>query len=176
MKDVMIDLETFGNGNNAAICQIGACYFDRNTGEIGNTFKVNIDAASAVKLGAAMDASTVYWWLEQSPEARASISAPPRLDIADAMYQLNDFLGNCTRLWSHATFDFVIIMNTFRLLGVKPNFSYRAARDIRTLVDLAKVDTVNAVERTGTHHDGLEDAIHQVKYCVLAMNKLKGKL
>jgi hypothetical protein len=51
MKDVMLDIETFGNGKHAAICQIGACYFDRSNGEIGATFKVNVDARSAEKSG-----------------------------------------------------------------------------------------------------------------------------
>ncbi len=168
----MIDLETFGTGNSAAICQIGACYFDRETGEIGAKFKVNIDATSAAKAGGSIDASTIYFWLAQGAEARASITADPKLDIKDAFHQLNEFLASAKRIWSHATFDFVVIMDTFRRLDIKPNFRYNAARDIRTLVDLSRL-TVNKVERTGVHHDGLEDAIHQVKYCVLAMNALK---
>ena len=174
IHDVMIDLETLGNGDHAAICQIGACYFDRYTGEIGNTFKINVNAASAAKHGGQLDASTVYWWLSQSQEARDSILADPKLDIVDAMNKLNAFLAGAHRIWSHATFDFVIISNTFRKLGIKPLFSYRAARDIRTLVDLANV-TVTKTERTGTHHDGLADALHQVKYCVKAINKLKAR-
>jgi len=39
MKDVMLDVETLGTKSTAAIIQIGACYFDRETGEIGDKFK-----------------------------------------------------------------------------------------------------------------------------------------
>ncbi len=43
MRDCMIDFETLGTGPDAAIIQVGACYFDRVTGEIGATFKRNFD-------------------------------------------------------------------------------------------------------------------------------------
>lgn len=174
MKDVMVDIETLGNGKNACVVQIGACYFDRLTGEIGETFKVNIDARSAVKEGAELDADTVYWWLRQSPEAIASITAEPLNEIRKAFFALNLFLQDAKYIWSHATFDFVILTETYKRLDIKPTFRYNAARDIRTLVDLAKISTV-ATPREGLHHDGLADALHQVKYCVLAFQKLGGK-
>ena len=171
-KDVMIDLETLGNGKNACVVQIGACYFNRETGEIGDKFKVNVDAESAMRSGADMDASTVYWWLSQSPEAIASIIAQPRVSIEQAFTDLNVFLSGARAIWSHATFDFVTITETYKRLNIKPLFGFRAARDIRTLVDLAKI-TVDGRVRIGTHHDGLADAIHQVGYCVEALNKIK---
>lgn len=174
MKDVMVDLESFGNGKNACICQIGACYFDRITGEIGATFKVNIDARSAVKSGAQIDADTVYFWLAQSKEAQDSITKDPLISIEDGMAQLNDFLAGAKNVWSHATFDFVIIQETFKRLDMKPKFHYRAARDIRTLIELANV-TVSKTPRTGLHHDGLEDCKHQVKYCVEAFKKIAAR-
>lgn len=175
MKDVMIDLETLGNGKNACVTQIGACYFDRETGEIGKTFKVNVDARSSVKSGAEIDADTVYWWLKQSPEAVKSMTEGELLNITDAFNLLNTFLADAKCIWSHATFDFVIITETYKRLGIKTLFKYRAARDIRTLIDLAKV-TIDDTPRTGVHHDGLADAEHQVKYCVKAFNKLSNKM
>lgn len=172
MNDVMIDFETLGNGENKCICQVGAVYFDRVSGELGKEFKVNIDAESHVHAGAVIDASTVYWWLGQSDPARVSILAQPRVNVVEAMSQLNVFLADATRIWSHATFDFVTLMDTLRKLGIKPTFGYRAGLDLRTLVYLAGVE-VASFPREGVHHDGLEDAKHQVKYAVAAMNAVK---
>lgn len=172
MKDVMIDFETFGNGDNNCICQVGAVYFDRTTGELGTEFKANIDAESHAKRGAVLAASTVYWWLGQSEAARASILEQPRLDVVEAMTALNTFLADADRIWSHATFDFVILMDTLRKLGIKPTFGYKAGLDLRTLVYLAGTQ-VSSVVREGTHHDGLADAKHQVKYAVGSMNAVK---
>jgi len=173
MKDVMIDLETFGNGKNACVVQVGAVYFNRVTGETGDVFKRNIDARSAVASGAEMDADTVYWWMSQEKAAIDSIMQGPLDPLGETFAALNIFLSKADAIWSHATFDFVIVMETFKRLGMKPKFSYRAARDIRTLIDLAQVDPRNPrYIREGTHHDALDDAKFQVKYCVHALTKL----
>jgi len=173
MKDVMLDLETFGTGPDAVIVQIGACFFDRATGEIGETFKVNVTPKSAIESGAIMDADTVCWWMNQSEAARKSILAEPQLDIETAMIQLNQFLSPAKAIWSHATFDFVIVTQTLRRLKIKPKFRYQAARDIRTLNDLGKTALTNTPSiRDGVHHDALEDCKFQVKYCVVALNSL----
>lgn len=172
MKEVMIDLETLGNGENKCVIQVGACYFDRSTGIVGATFKRNIDAQDAVRQGFELDAKTVYWWLAQSAEARASILEAPLLPIKSVFEELNVFLTGATQIWSHATFDFVTIMETYRKLNIIPSFGYKTARDIRTLMDLFKI-TVDKTEREGVHHDGLADAIHQVKYCTQAFKKLE---
>lgn len=173
MNDVMIDFETFGVSKGAVICQVGAVYFDKTTGELGAEFKANIDAASHMKYGGTMDASTVYWWLAQSEAARASILADPKEDIFTVMTRLNEFLKPSKRVWSHATFDFVLLMETFRLLGIKPSVSYKAGLDLRTLTYLSGTE-IKGFDRAGTHHDGLDDAKHQVKYCVAALNRVKG--
>ena len=171
MKDVMIDFETLDTSPNAVVVQIGAVEFDRTTGEIGREFKVNVDAQSAVNSGATLNASTVEFWLNQSNEARASILASPKIPIYKAFDDLNKFLSNCKYIWSHATFDFVILCQTLNRLHIKPNFSYRSARDIRTLVDLSGGGTTAA--REGTHHDALDDCRFQVKYCVEMMKRIK---
>lgn len=173
MRKIMLDLETLGNETNKVICQIGACEFDLETGEIGKTFKVNVDAESHAREGGKLDARTVYWWLSQDKAAINSIIADPKLPIREAFAQLNEFLKDAKQIWSHSTFDFVTIQDTYKLLNIDPLFKYRSARDIRTLMSLANI-TINKTEREGTHHDALDDCIHQVKYCVQAYRKLRG--
>lgn len=172
MNDVMLDLETLGNGKNKCIIQIGACYFDRETAEIGKTFKMNVSANSHVSYGAELDADTVYWWLNQPKQAQESILVEPRVHIDQAINELNEFLAPAKAIWSHATFDFVTIQETFKQLGIKPLFHYRVARDLRTIVDAGRV-TVNKIPREGVHHDALDDCKYQVKYCVEALNNIR---
>jgi hypothetical protein len=175
VTDAMIDLETLGNGKNAAVVQIGACFFDRVTGEVGPLFKINVDLQSAVDSGAEMDASTILWWLgpDSGEAARKSILEPGD-PISLAFTSLNMFLGQCHNIWSHATFDFVIVQETLKRLRIPPKYSYRAARDIRTLMELSGVDP-KSFPREGVHHDALADCIHQVKYVVAALQELRGE-
>ncbi len=168
MTEVMLDFETFGNGKRACIVQIGACYFNRVTGQIGDTYKKNVDARDAVKNGGVIDADTIYWWLGQSPQAIQSITSDPKIGIVAAMGGLNEFLKDAKCIWSHATFDFVILSETLRQLGIKPNFRYQSARDIRTLIDITGTK-IEKSEREGTHHDALDDCKFQVKYVVQAL-------
>lgn len=167
----MIDLETFGNSPNAVIIQIGACKFDRVTGEVGEMFNINVNAESGLKEGFEVQASTIYWWLEQSKAARESVSSDLKWNVRKAMGSLNFFIDDCKCVWSHSTFDFVIMMNHFRKLDIEPNVSFRAARDIRTVVDLANIN-VNSYERVGVAHDALSDCLFQVKYVVDCLNTL----
>jgi|ERR1019366_1448477 hypothetical protein len=170
MKDVMLDFETFGNGKNAAVCQVGAVFFDRKTGALGKEFFCNIDARSTVKSGGEIDADTVYWWLDQKQEARDALKGQ-QFDINVVFKDLNEFLGNADAIWSHATFDFVILQETMKRLGIKPKYSYRSARDLRTLNDLAPKDT-DAGPFAGTPHNALDDCRNQIKYCVAALNRI----
>lgn len=173
MKDVMIDLETLGTGKNAAIVQIGAAYFDRNTGNIGATFKRNINLESAVKLGGEMDASTVLWWLTQHKDAQNSITSVENItDITSALDELNDFLSGAKASWSHASFDMPILMSAMSRSGIKSKLHYRATRDIRTLIDLSGIE-IDWSSRKGVHHDALDDCLYQVEYCVKAFNALR---
>lgn len=171
-KDVMLDLETMGTSHIAPIIQIGACYFDRETGELGRRFKSNIKLSSAMEAGMVPDADTIAWWMQQSEEARSSVMSNG-LVLHTVLSRLNDFLEGGEQLWSHATFDAVILTNAMKLCGMWPKISFRGMRDIRTLVDLAGID-IYEMPRVGTHHDALDDCYYQVGYCVECFKVLKG--
>lgn len=156
----MIDFETISTSKDASVIQIGAVSFC-----LSKKLKTNIlNPKGDVSHG------TVMWWLGQSEQARLSVLADPKVDEYEAFLELNDFLSGAEEIWSHATFDFVILMETLRRLKIMPSFSYRAARDIRTLQSLARIETKS--ERKGTHHDALDDAIFQVEYCLPSIQKL----
>lgn len=174
MKDVMIDLETFDTSYHAAICQFGGVHFNRNTGELGDELLLNIDAGSCAREGLILGTDTVYWWLSQNKEAQQSILKEPRYNIKNALNQINSFLKN-KHIWSHATFDFTILVTAFDVCRIKKKFHYRDAKDIRTLIDLAgSYSEVDRSERKGTHHNALDDAKFQVKYCCEAIRRING--
>jgi DNA polymerase III epsilon subunit-like protein len=170
MKDIMIDLETLGTRSDAMIIQIGACYFDRETGEIGARFSANVDA-SEFSDKFTTDYKTIMWWFDQTNAARFSVSDLPQ-KLKDALISLHQFLDKKdVNIWCHATFDMPILLNAFRVVGLEFPIHFRNMRDIRTLVDLA--DHYSDSVRDGVHHNALDDAMFQAKYCSEAMQKLK---
>jgi len=171
MNDVMIDIETLGIRPTSVITQIGACYFDRNTGEIGDTFIRNLNVQEALKWGLTIDWKTVEWWYLQ--EQRSWLEKP--MVFTKALGELHPFVKKAKYIWSHSTFDIPILANAYNVIGSYLPFHYRQTRDIRTLTHLAGHQrNKSKVDPNDKTHNALDDCIYQVKYCVECFNKLKG--
>jgi len=169
MKDVMIDIETLGTGPESVITQIGACWFDWE-GNVGPTFLKNVELSSATDLGMKMDPQTVKWWFEQGNPTWLKDAEPARRVLSE----LADFCRPAENIWSHATFDFVILQNAYRMMGNRNGLGYRKARDIRTLVMLSGL-TVNKEDCVAKKtHNGLDDCLYQVEYCTKCYKAIKG--
>ncbi len=72
--NIMLDLETMGNGPDAAIIAVGACKFD--TIAVLDTYYCVVDLTSSLNAGLKVDGDTILWWLKQSDDARKAIHSP----------------------------------------------------------------------------------------------------
>lgn len=167
MEDLMTDIEAMGTGTNGMITQIGACYFDNKTGEIGDTFSVNISMENSFKEGFVIDPGAVKFWLNES---NRTFLSGQLLSVREALGKYSAFASRAKRMWSHM-FDFVLIQQALEKVKLN-HLKWKNWRDINTLVYLAglKKDKTDNV-RSGAH-DGLQDAMYQVDYCVKALKKL----
>jgi hypothetical protein len=166
----MIDLETMGQGPRSAITQIGAAYFDIETGIVGAELLVNVDLESSMANGLEVDGPTIKFWLEQSHRDFLSGRV---WDISDALIAFTMFIQPKTNVWSHATFDVPILLNAYKALRIAEPFHYRDARDLRTVFHLAGAVPVDDVPFRA--HNALEDCRHQIRQLVTAYNALKPK-
>jgi len=158
LTHLMVDIETLGNGPRSVITQIGACYFDPETGSIGQTFEVNINIQSCLDIGLEIDGDTIKWWFGQESRTWLNNTVPLIL----ALRQFGQFCHKAKHVWSHATFDMPILFNAYRECDEKIPFHYRTPRDIRTLVWLWG-GKFEREPRVGAH-DGLSDCKYQVEY------------
>lgn len=72
MKNIMLDLETFGTNPFSMIISIGAVYFDptkQGPEAIKSQFYVTIDPIASAKAGFLTDMSTICWWLDPQRNA-----------------------------------------------------------------------------------------------------------
>jgi DNA polymerase III epsilon subunit-like protein len=178
--DFMVDLETMGNGPTAAIVQIGCVVFDRDSGEVFDEFKVNVDLASEVKNGFTMDASTAQWWMGQSAEGKNTWVGKASYPSKDALTLFVKFVQkyreNKSVIWSHSTFDAPILMYHFGQLAMKLPIRYAFWLDLRTLSMLGRgVASIPKEARPDDAHDAVADCYYQVKWLVKCWNALKGK-
>lgn len=168
MKHVMLDLETLGTSNDAAIISIGACRFKplaRKDDKVVHSavfhFRINLEG----NIGA-IDPETVRWWLEQSQEAQDALLRPEHsISLRGALGAFDNWIAQAPVLclWSNGpTFDEVILRSAFKREGLVFPLSYRASRDCRTIFDLGKILNVQDPENT-LKHGALADAIFQAK-------------
>lgn len=157
---VMVDLETMGNSNNAAIISIGACKFDPLGSRIGEKFHLVVDMASCVAAGLTLDASTVTWWMQQSEQARKVFATDRKYDLLMALVEFNKWFGKESMpLWGNgATFDNVILRSAYRAVKMDPPWQYWDDRCYRTMKNMAPSVKM---EKLGVAHNALDDAVNQ---------------
>ena len=183
MRDIMVDLETFDNVISASIVAIGAVQCDLTTGETGSTFYRVIDLSGQQELGMTINSQTIYWWLEQSKGARDALTVEGKIKLGDMCDRFNKWiesLGVSTehlRLWGNgASFDNAIIRYAYRQCDKELPIKFWNDRDMRTVVGFYPPQMQESWRRTvfreGEHHNALDDAKHQVKYCAKILQEL----
>ena len=167
---IMIDLETMGTRPDAPIIAIGAVAF--NDIHAGRGFYCNIDLKSAVDGGGVIEPSTVMWWMMQSEGARGALQANP-MPLTEALIEFEEWLKvfEIYGVWGNgAAFDNVILSETYTRAGLKRPWPFWKDKCYRTIKDAYPDVTL---ERTGTHHNALDDARTQAEHLV-AINKAHG--
>lgn len=167
-KHCMIDLETLGSNPKAPVVQIGMVFFTREGVNLQS--QVTIDFDQAMAHGEA-DGSTIKWWLQQEKAAQENLfkNAIGVQEAADIVVKVLE-ARNANYYWSHATFDFPILLSWFRSLGRTYPLPYKRTYDLRTLEFLA--GPVEWDKRDGIHHSALDDALYQAKHAIKLLNKI----
>ncbi len=172
MPDVMLDLETMGNGPNAAIVAIGAVEFDPVNRILGRDFYQVIDLETAVRAGGVIDASTVMWWLRQSDAARNCICSEGQ-PLQQVLVEFGAWLAAMAedvKVWGNgAAFDNVILAQAYRHSDLTVPWRHWNDRCYRTMKAM-RSDV--KMERVGIHHNALNDAESQALHlmAILADN------
>jgi len=164
MKDVMLDLETWGKGPGCAIRSIGAAFFNPRTGEVGKTFYQNIDQVSCEQAGLHIDPETALWWEKQSQASKDALEANP-MSLLFAMAEFDEFWKEYggERVWCQgAAFDAPIWEAAAKALNRTVPWKYWNVRCTRTAYDILGI-WPKEIARTGTHHNALDDCLHQIK-------------
>lgn len=172
---LMVDIESMGKKPGAPIVSIGAVFFDPASGQTGPEFYKVISLESAMEWGGVPDASTILFWMKATPEARSEIIMDHAIPLDDALLQFKDFIAenaangkDTVQVWGNgATFDNVLLEDSYARTGISCPWKYWNNRDVRTIVELAKAvgyTPRHEIPFEGEPHKAISDARHQVKY------------
>jgi exodeoxyribonuclease VIII len=177
-REVMLDLETMSLQPNAAVIAIGAVTFDLKTLTLGERFYTNVDLVSCQEYGLHIDAGTVKWWLSQSEDARKGVTGKAS-PLSAALQNFAEWLEASTLpvkercIWGNgANFDPVVLEQAYVACSIEVPWKFWGVRCFRTLKNLWP--HVEADKRQGTHHNALDDAVHQVEHIFKIRRTLRG--
>ncbi len=168
---IMIDLETMGTRPNAPIISIGAVSFD--AWGIRDTFYRDVTLHSSVKSGAVIDPSTVLWWLRQDKAAQDAFEEgqDEALSLEQALRDFSQFVcsygDGLKGVWGNgASFDNVIMHESGKRcrVGTWEFWKDRCYRTVKSMFPDVPF------ERSGTHHNALDDARSQALH-LIAINE-----
>lgn len=155
------DFETLGLEPSAKVLSLGLAKFNIKTGEILETKLWRFSNVGQEKRTKTQ--SVIEWWDKQSLEARTEAfggSTP----IQTMMHDVEDLFDDPkVMLWGNgANFDVAILDNIF---SYEAPWEFWNVRDMRTIVWAAGLLGFNkdSIEREGTHHSAIDDAVHQAK-------------
>lgn len=182
IDNVMVDLETLGTTADSAIISIGAVKFDIESGKMDeSSFYTRVSIQSNLDWKRMISASTLKWWLTDdkvSQEARnGSFAAGGELELGEMLEQFATWLAGPVKwkIWANGSdFDTPMLAHAFKEAGMKTPWEYFNSRCVRTYKNLPQGRDVK-VERVGTHHNALDDAIYQTNLVCAIHRKLMGK-
>lgn len=181
-ENAMIDIETMGILNNAAIISIGVVMFNKDG--IGFTFYKKVNLESCIKAGLSIDSATIIWWLKQPEEARKeffdnkqdfSLKRALRemcyfLDIQDPKADTRNRVKEDLKVWGNGSvFDITILENALNVMNIPIPWRYNNIRCFRTYKAMNK-NIIN-IPKDRSAHNALEDAIWQAEYAIEIMNE-----
>lgn len=175
---VMLDLETMGNKSNAALISIGAVEFDIDTGETGDEFYDTIDLESCLDVGLKVNASTIYWWLQQNPKAQQEVAKggnPINFVLQEFTRWMNERIADVCIWGNGSRFDIGLLEDAYVACGYKKMpWGFRNERDLRTLVSFypeIKTRVTTEWKNKMIEHHPIDDCKMQIAYATEIWNK-----
>lgn len=170
---VVLDLETMGTKQDAAIIEIGTVIFNHAgvASAIPNVidqWSNSVSLESSMKYGGTVSAETINWWMHTDrTEARDTLLAGTQMSLPSALNvvatKILDYSQSNPKplIWGNGVnFDNAILKSAYERLDVKVPWGHRQDADFRTLKLLYK-DVVPEPAFVGTPHIALDDARHE---------------
>lgn len=197
MYEMMFDLETLDTKPKAAVLSVGAVIWETmfypENGElryeVKDRFLRKLDLDEQFLLGRTVSQSTLLWWMQQDPTAKAEAFDPVRRGCEEVLDQLDHWVesngSEITKFWaSPDSFDFPIwedlardIYGAWDYTGYVP-WKYSQKRDVRSVVDAANYSVRDHVDSTlvGVPHTPVYDCEWQISLLTAARNKINRRI
>jgi hypothetical protein len=144
----------------------------------GPTFYKKVKSMSCWVAGLTVDQSTIDWWSKQPQEVQDELKTGTE-DLVDVVFAFHHWFHEqrAKYVWCQgAGFDEPLWTAAARAVGVRTiPWQFYNTRCTRTIYHAAGLDP-KSVPRDGTHHNALDDAVHQVRCVQRAHEMIEAKI
>lgn len=168
-KHIVIDIETLGRRNNAAITQVGIVLADENL-DVLDQYLIQVAPDVWNTCNRTFTGETLLWWMQQK---NTPISNTPThsvcsyKDLVDKLYKIfRRYNTEETIVWTKGSMDLFCIKDICEYLNMETPWKFWQPRDIRTVKEIIKEWKTIKNENA---HNSLDDAITE-------LNELKANL
>lgn len=152
--EYMIDIETFGTGNDAVVYQVGMIEFEGT--KITNQWLWNLDVDNQLMLGRTITADTLKFHFTTASSAASSLTAIGHNTAIEFYVMLQQIFAKSSAVWSKGSFDFNILENLASDVGHEVPWQFYNIRELRTMMKECGVPKPDTVA-----HDALQDCLDQ---------------
>jgi exodeoxyribonuclease VIII len=168
-RKIMVDIETMGDGSDAAIIAIGAVEFGVEGLRMG--YYDMIDLESSMKAGLSVSAGTIIWWMQQSEDARSLFNCETRGNLKQVLSEFGEWVKDKRGLaeepiemWGNGSdFDNVVLHNAYDKCNLDTPWNFRENRCYRTMKNM--YPNIEA-EKAGSAHCAIDDAKSQALHLI----------
>lgn len=197
-RHIMVDIETLANESAyPLITSVALVEFDMVSGEILDTFQINIDVQSSINEGFEIAGSNIQWWTETDEKVSVLRSIlNTGTTIREALHLIDQWFNSKNMsevhgIWGNSNrFDLGILGRAFHKIYPKRGYPWMfyTERDVRTLMDFYpmfnRITGKNLPDYkrlvldtfTGDAHNPLQDCFKQIEYVVMFMKDIRNRL
>lgn len=176
LNNIMFDMETLGSIADAPILSIGAVRFDPHGDAIGDQgFYRSVTLESNFDYHRRPSEQTIQWWMKQSEGAQAVFNEP-KVGLDTALEEFVDWVYDFEEdkhvrqkikkdatIWANGSdFDTPMMAHALTYARIPIPWEFWNSRCVRTYKNLPGARDIK-VERVGTYHNALGDAITQAQ-------------
>lgn len=161
-KYIVIDIETLGRRNDAAVTQVGIVIADENF-DVLDSYLIQVTPDAWNTCDRTFTGETLLWWMEQknTPTSKKPTHIVHSYKyLVDKLYQIFDrYNTEDTTIWTKGTMDLFCIKDLCEYFDMNTPWEFWQPRDIRTVKDFIK----EWKTFENNNHNALDDALNQLR-------------
>lgn len=162
-KHIIIDIETLGRRNDAAITQVGIIPADENFNAL-DQYLIQVDPNIWNTCDRTFTGETLLWWIQQTNSPVSKFPTQIVNNYKDLIEKLNYIFKRYTTedsiLWTKGSMDLFCLKDLCEYFNMDTPWKFWQPRDIRTTKEITKDWKV--CENTNAHN-ALGDALIELK-------------